>query len=435
MSCYNKIGDEHMFEKLIFHIDVNNAFLSWEAVKRIRENPKSQDLRKVPSAVGGDMAKRKGVILAKSIPAKSYKITTGEPLTDALKKCPSLLIVSPDFRVYEKASEDFISILKEYSPDVEKYSIDEAFIDMTTVQKLFGNYLDVADEIKDRIERELGFTVNIGISSNKLLAKMASDFKKPNLIHTLFPEEIKEKMWPLPVRELLFVGKATEERLYTLGIKTIGQLAGFNVEILKVHLKKQGEIIWKFANGIDVSVVEEARPANKGYGNSTTISFDVTDKDTARMILLGLAETVALRLRKEQVKIQTISVGIKYFDFNKVSHQKMLEFPTNITNEIYKTAVKLFDEIWDGTPIRLLGIQTSRIIEENAPVQLSLFDEKENKKYEKVDKAVDEIRTRFGSDSIMRASFLGRPHNHMEGGISQDRWKQGGEKITRKKYE
>lgn len=395
-----------MFDKIIFHIDVNNAFLSWEAVKRLKKNPQGQDLRKIPSAVGGDVEKRKGVILAKSIPAKSFNVVTGEALTNALNKCPQLVVVKPDFKVYHTASDAFIRILKEYSPVVEKYSIDEAFMDMTTVQNLFGDPMNIAKKIKERIEKELGFTVNIGISTNKLLAKMASDFKKPNLIHTLYPEEIRTKMWPLPVRELLFVGNATEKYLYMLGIKTIGELANFDRGLLKNHLGKQGELIWDFANGIDIAIVEEARPVNKGYGNSTTLPFDVTDALTAKMILLSLAETVAMRLRKDQVKVETISVGIKYCDFKKSSHQKKLIVPTNNTNKIYEGVSNLFDEMWVGNPIRLLGIQTSHIIQEGAPQQLSLFEDTKNERLEKVDQAVDKIRARYGNQSIMRASFL-----------------------------
>lgn len=413
-----------MFDKIIFHIDVNSAFLSWEAVHRLKKDPLSQDLRTIPSAVGGDMTKRKGVILAKSTPAKKYQVKTGEPLTDALKKCPELVVVPPNFKIYREASQQFISILETYSPVVEQYSIDEAFVDMSGMEALFGTPIEAAYKMKYQIEKELGFTVNIGISTNKLLAKMASDFEKPNQVHTLFPHEIKEKMWHLPVRRLFSVGKATEKKLYMLGIHTIGQLACFDVGILKSYLKKQGEIIWNFANGIDVSMVEEMKPANKGYGNSTTISFDVTDADTAKMILLGLAETVAARLRKEQVKIQVVSVGIKYSDFQSTSHQRVLKQPTNTTNELYLAAGELFDEVWNGEAIRLLGIQTSRVFQEEEPRQLTLFDENKNEKYEKVDRAIDSIRERFGSDAIMRASFLESKLNYMAGGITQDKWKK-----------
>ena len=411
-----------MAEKVVFHIDVNSAFLSWEAVYRLKHLGGSVDLREIPSAVGGDIAKRHGIILAKSIPAKKYNIHTGEPVVDALRKCPTLTLVPPNYELYEKNSKAFIEILRKYSDVVEQYSIDEAFVDMTGTTNLFGSPVVAANTMKDEIHRELGFTVNVGVSSNKLLAKMASDFKKPDLVHTLFPEEIERKMWPLPVRDLFFVGGASEKKLKSLGIKTIGDLAKADVRVLKSLLKKQGETIWNFANGIDVSKVEAMPLDNKGYGNSTTISFDVVDAGTAKMVLLSLAETVAHRLRKDEVLIEVVSVGIRLCDLSYVSHQKVLPFSTNITKEIYEAACSLFDELWDGTPIRLLGLQTSRVSKNENNRQLTLFDDMDYEKQEKLDEAVDSIRERFGLDAIQRASFLMQDKlDHMNGGISREK--------------
>lgn len=406
-----------MAEKIIFHIDVNSAFLSWEAVYRIKELGESTDLRKIPSAVGGDRSKRHGIILAKSTSAKKYGIQTGEPIVDALRKCPQLTIVPPRFEIYEQNSKQFMDILYKYSPDVEKYSIDEAFVDMTGTEKLFGEPVKAAQRIKNEIYETLGFTVNIGISTNKLLAKMASDFEKPNRVHTLFPNEIEEKMWPLPVRELFFVGKASEKKLHSFGIYTIGDLAKTDLEMLKSIMKKQGETIWNFANGKEVSLVEHKVESNKGYGNSTTIPFDVSDRSTARMILLSLAETIGIRLRKDNVKIEVISVNLRFFDLSNVSHQCVLDHPTNITNEIHSIACRLFDELWDGTPIRLIGIQTGRVMEQESARQMNLFDGTDYEKLEKLDKAVDNIRKRFGTDSIKRASFVQQEEiDHISGG-------------------
>lgn len=409
-------------QRVIFHIDVNSAFLSWEAVYRLEHLGGTLDLRTVPSAVGGDMSKRHGIILAKSIPAKKYHIQTGEPVTDALRKCPGLLIVPPNYSLYEKSSKAFLNILKKYSPHVEQYSIDEAFVDMTGTQKLWGTPVIAANRIKDEIYHTLGFTVNIGISSNKLLAKMASDFNKPNMVHTLFPEEIEKKMWPLKVRDLFFVGGATEKKLHSMGIQTIGELAKTDLDILKSKLKKQGELIWNFANGIDSVVVESEPVANKGYGNSTTIAFDVTDAGTAKMVLLSLAETVGRRLRKDHVKIEVISVGIRFYDLGYLSHQSVLDNSTNITAQIHKEACRLFDEMWDGRPIRHLGIQTGRVKEEDEARQLSLFDNTNYEKLEKVDKAVDSIREKFGQDAIKRAVFVQQEKiDHMNGGVSREK--------------
>ena len=410
--------------RVIFHVDVNSAFLSWEAVYRLNVRKEKQDLRTTPSAVGGDMAKRRGIILAKSLPAKKYGIKTGETIVEAKKKCPNLLLVPPNHALYKKASSAMMEILKEYSPQVEQFSVDEAFLDMTGMEGLFGEPLEAANAIRERIRDTLGFTVNIGISSNKLLAKMASDFEKPDKVHTLFPEEIQEKMWPMPVGELFLVGRATEKKLAQLGIRTIGELARTDVKIIKAHLKKHGEVVWEFANGRDVSVVEsvDAVSENKGYGNSTTIAFDVTDRETACLVLLSLAETVAARLRKHSKKAELISVTIKNSELHSVSHQAVLPVPSDITFEIYRMACQLFDELWDGSPIRLLGVHAGKL-GESAARQISIFDKTDYEKLERLDAALDAIRLRHGNDSIMRASFLKSPVEHMPGKESREKKK------------
>lgn len=401
-----------MEKKIIFHIDVNSAFLSWEAVYREKFQNENIDLRDIPSAIGGDIESRHGIILAKSMLAKRYGVVTGESIIEAKRKCPELLIVSPNHNFYREQSKKFINILKEYSPDVEQYSIDEAFVDMTGTKMLFGEPIEAAHLIKDRIKKELGFTVNVGISSNKLLAKMASDFQKPDMVHTLFPDEIEEKMWVLPVSDLFFVGKSTSKKLLKLGIHTIGELANTDIDIIEANLKKQGKIIWEFANGIDFSVVQTEPTKNKGYGNSTTIGYDVTDADTAKLFLLTLSETVAARLRKDNVKIETVSVTIKDNNLKSVSHQKILEAPTNITNEIYSIACELFNELWDNTPIRLLGIQTSKINDESDSMrQMSLFDNTNYEKLEKLDEAIDKIRGKYGKDYVKRARLVSNARN------------------------
>lgn len=292
---------------------------------------------------------------------------------------------------------------------------------MTGTEGLWGDPVDVANRIRNQIRDELGFTVNIGISENKLLAKMASDFRKPDMVHTLWKREIEEKMWPLPVSDLFFVGRATAKKLFQLGIYNIGQLANTDPGILKYHLKKHGEVIWAFANGMDVSVVQSEPPANKGYGNSTTIAFDVTDASTAKLVLLALAETVGARLREAKVRAEVVAVGIKRYDLQYASHQMVLTNATNITVEIYQSACRLFDELWDGTPIRHLGIHTSRIRDGLDMRQLDMFDTTDYEKMEKLDAAVDCIRQRYGNDSLKRAAFVNSPIDHMSGGISREK--------------
>ena len=410
-----------MFDNIIYHIDVNSAFLSWEATYRLYHKGGKVDLREQVAAVGGDVTMRHGIILAKSIPAKQYNIKTGESLMEAKQKCPDLIIVPPNYNLYEQCSAAFMRILREYSDMVEQYSIDEAFVDMTATYHLFGTPEETAHIIKNRIRDELGFTVNIGISTNKLLAKMASDFKKPDMVHTLYPHEIERKMWPLSVSDLFFVGRATTKKLFTMGIKTIGELAKCDPTWLRTILKKQGEVVWSFANGIDFSPVITEPPANKGYGNSTTTPFDVTDTETAKVVLLALAETVGKRLRRDDVRVSVISVGIRASDLSYCSHQKVLDVATNITNEIHKAACELFDELWRGQPIRHLGIHTSKVQEDDCMHQLFFFEAVDYEKLVAVDRTVDAIRNRFGNDSVKRAVFVKHPIDHMSGGISREK--------------
>lgn len=407
--------------KIIFHIDVNSAFLSWEAVYRLAHKGGKQDLRTIASAVGGDVSLRHGIILAKSVPAKRYGVKTGEAIWEAKIKCPGLVLVPPNYGLYERCSAAFMEILRDYSDMVEQYSIDEAYVDMSASCHLFGTPEEAAAQIKERIYETLGFTVNVGISDNKLLAKMASDFQKPDRVHTLYPEEIKEKMWPLPVSDLFFVGRATAKKLSSVGIRTIGELAAADPKWLKGMLKKHGEVIWGFANGVDFSQVSVEPEANKGYGNSTTTPYDVTDVETADRVLLALCETVAARLRMDQVRAGVVSVGIRYWDLSHVSHQKVLYNATNLTVEIYKAACGLFRELWNGEPVRHLGVHTARISGGEAYRQSSLFDEADYGKLSKLDETIDDIRNCFGMDAVKRAVFLGQAIDHMSGGISREK--------------
>lgn len=416
-------------ERTIFHVDVNSAFLSWEAAYRIHHLGGTLDLRCIPSAIGGDISMRHGIILAKSIPAKKYGIQTGMTVVEARQKCHDLYLAPPNYGLYQRCSAAFLKILREYTPDVEVYSIDEAFLDMTKTLSLFGFAVDVANEIRTRIREELGFTVNVGVSSNKLLAKMAGELKKPDRTHTLYPDEIREKMWPLPVSELFFCGRASTKKLLKLGIHTIGELAATDPDILKANLKKQGVVLWNFANGLDFSEVIALPPPQKGYGNSTTTPFDVTDAETAKKFLLALSETVGARLRRAGVKAEMVSLGIRNFNLEHSSHQRLLKNPTNITLEIYHAACRLFDETWPpGMPIRQLGIYTGRLKDASYPRQLELFDRMDYVRLEKLDQTVDEIRNRYGNDSLIRAVFVNqkedkgnRKIDHMEGGVSREK--------------
>ena len=389
--------------RLIFHVDVNSAFLSWEAAKRVKEG--GEDIRLIPSAIGGDREKRTGVILAKSIPAKKFGVKTGEPVGMALRKCPELFLARPDFRLYEENSRAFIAICEEYAPVVEQVSIDECFLDMSGTERIYPDPYDIALTIKNTIRDRLGFTVNVGISVNKLLAKMASDFEKPDRIHTLFPNEIEDKLWPLPVGELYTVGAATAEKLKRERITTIGALANADVNRIKAILgAKQGQHIHNYANGIDDSPVLAEPEEAKGYSNSTTLSKDVVTSESAYKILLALADSVAARMRMDGAKAYCVVVTIRDNTFKTRSHQRSLKEATDVTNEIYALCRQLFDELWDKkTPLRLLGVALTDI-DRTGGSQLSFFTDEQKERQQKLDRAADAIRGKFGSGALIRAS-------------------------------
>ncbi|MDO4169360.1 MAG: DNA polymerase IV [Lachnospiraceae bacterium] len=405
-------------DRLIYHIDVNSAYLSWEAVERLKTHQDTVDLRDIPSIVGGNQKTRHGIVLAKSIPAKKFGIHTAEPIRDALIKCPQLVVCPPHHDLYERYSKAMRKEFDTYTPVIEKYSVDECFLDMTETIGLFGEPVETAYELKDKIKDKLGFTVNVGVAPNKLLAKMASDFEKPDKVHTLFYHEIEQKMWPLPVKNLFFVGRSTYKKLEKMGIHTIGELAQFDLELLQYHMgSKHGQLIHNYANGLDDSPVEEEQVLNKGYGNSTTTSHDVTDREEGCKFLLSLSENVAARLRYDHVKAECICIELKTSTFRKYSHQKTLLTATDITNDIYQAAVELLDEVWKGEPIRLFGVRATNITEES--YQLGLFDYQKKQKLENMDKAIDSIRNKYGNDAIKRASFLDSEIKHMAGRHSE----------------
>ena len=300
---------------VVFHVDANSAFLSWSAVYRLKVLGETVDLREIPSVVGGQKESRHGIVLARSQPAKKLGIKTGEPVFMALQKCPDLVIEPPNYELYVEASRHFVEVLRRFSPNVEQYSIDEAWVDMTGTERLFGPPRLAAEKMRETIYNELGFTVNVGISTNKLLSKMAGDFEKPNKVHTLFPEEMEEKMWPLPVRDLFLVGAATEKKLNRLGIRTIGDLARMDVNFLKSRFGKPGETLWHFANGRNTNAVNPVAAPNKGYGNSVTTPRDVVSREAGRQVLLSLCETVAARLRKDEQWGSCVSVHFRTADF------------------------------------------------------------------------------------------------------------------------
>ncbi|MEQ2411776.1 DNA polymerase Y family protein [Blautia acetigignens] len=390
---------------MIFHVDVNSAFLSWEAAKRVKEG--LPDLREIPSVVGGDPKKRTGIVVAKSIPAKKYGIQTGEPMAMALRKCPNLVVVPSDFRLYTENSLAFKAICRDYAPVVESFSIDEVFLDMTGTSLIYPDPIATAHEIKDKIHAELGFTVNVGISTNKLLAKMASDFEKPDKVHTLFPEEIPVKMWPLPIRDLLFLGKASEKRLQDFGIHTIGELAREKESAIQALLgEKTGHQLYQYARGIDNSPVLAQAEESKGFSVEKTFNDDIVSVEQVLPILLEQCDIVATRMRRKGKKCSCISVTFRTLDFKNRSHQTSLSSATDVTDEIYENARRLFLEFWKGQPLRLIGVALTGLTDESFE-QMSLFeDTKKKERRQKLDAALDAIRMKFGNDKITRASIM-----------------------------
>lgn len=396
--------------RIIFHIDVNSAYLSWMAARYLQLGG-DVDFRDVVSVVGGDEESRHGIVLAKSIPAKKYDIQTGETLYSARQKYPGLIVIPPDYEIFMKASQAMNDLIYEYSPTIQRYSIDESFVDMTHSR----DYMKDAEEISSRIYKELGFTVNIGIGENKLLAKMASDFEKPNKIHKLFKEDLPTKLWPLPVEELFFVGSRTKAKLNSRAIYTIGDLA--NVERSYIHnwLKKPGVKIWEFANGIESSEVSSSIDVMKSIGNSTTVPFDVDNMKEAEQIILGLCEMVGMRLRDVGFRTQVLAISIKDKEFVSVNRQRKLEAPTYNTNTIYYECVRLFKEIWKGTPLRQFSVRASDLVN-NYSFQMTMFKALDERQ-ERLDNAIDNIRNTYGHKSIHRACFIDTEIPPVIGGV------------------
>lgn len=398
--------------RIIFHIDVNSAFLSWEAAKRVKNG--ESDIRNIASCIGGDPTTRRGVVLAKSNEAKKQGVKTGEPLSFSLRKCPQLQIFKPDFKLYSSCSKAFKDICKLYSPTMEESSIDECFLDMTGIANDSKQATKIAHEIKDRIKNELGFTVNVGIGENKLCAKMASDFEKPDKVHTLFLNEVPTKMWPLSVEDLLFVGKASAKKLNSLGIHKIGQLANAKIEFLAKHFgNKRSLYMHNFANAIDDSPVLSERPEPKGYSNSITLEENLSSITEANTVLLALADVVTGHMRKDGNKAHSISVGIRFLNFQNQSHQMSFSEPLSTTNEVYEAAKKLLRELWKGRrPIRLISISLTNLTKLSGCKQLSFFDkpskqvETIKKSDEKVNMVIDSLRKKYGFNVIKRCGVM-----------------------------
>jgi len=407
--------------RTIMHIDANSAYLSWTAVDLL-EHGYPVDVRTVPSAIAGDPGERRGIILTKSMSAKRCGVMTGESIRSARGKCPSLLIFRPDYDLYMASSDAMHEILSSYSDRIERYSVDESWLDYTDSVSAMGDAKSAAHEIKDRIKRELGFTVNIGVGPNKLLSKMASELKKPDMVHTLLPEELPKKLWPLPVTELFYVGRATEKKLRGIGIETIGALANADLEVLKAVLKPvHGTLVWEYANGVDETPVESVNDlSQKGVGNSTTTPYDVTDPKEARLFLLALSERVAYRLRKLASHARVVHISIRKGDdgLTFAGKQRRLDRYIGTTDEIYDEAVRLLYMLWQGEPLRHFGVHVTELVRTDI-LQTSIFDRGDAGKLANIDAAVDRIRAAYGDSAIVRGAFVHSGIGAMQGGVNE----------------
>lgn len=402
-----------MMERIILHVDCNNAYLSWTAVNMLHKGSKV-DIRKRFAVIGGDEATRHGIVLAKSIPAKKYGVKTAETIYTARKKCPYLDVYPPEFKVYKKYSDRMYTYLCNYSNKIERYSIDECFIDYTEIYKKFGDPVKLAYKIKNDIRDNFGFTVNVGVGNNKLLAKMASDFSKPDKVHTLFKNEITKKMWPLSVDELFMIGKSSSKKLHDLNINTIGELANTDVNFLVRHFKSMGKMMWEYANGIDNSEVESERGNPKSISTSVVLPYDYTNTEEIKKVLMELSKDTGRRLRRKKMYAGNVSIWIKYHDFSKISRQMVLDNLINSDNEIYDFACRLLDKVYnpDGDKkVRSLCVGVANLTDKYK-VQLSLLDSNVDKKEESIDaelkQALLNIKKKYGDKSITYADRIGK---------------------------
>lgn len=397
-------------ERIILHVDVNNAFLSWHAIWLLK-NGYGKDIRERYAVIGGDESERRGIVLAKSNLCKKKGVVTAEPIYSARRKCPYLEIYKPNFKVYKYFSDKMFEYLSGYTDIIERYSIDECFLDYTGSVSLFGEPVKVAYKIKDDIFRKFGFTVNVGVGNNKLLAKMASDFEKPNKVHTLFSSEIESKMHPLPVGELFMIGKSSNKKLLEMGINTIGELANTSIYELTKKFKSMGRLMHEYANGIDNSPVQHEREMIKSVSSSTVLPYNYRDESMIKDVIRNLSMEIGKKIRDDKLYADTIGVWVKYTYFDKISKQEKLEFSISTDEEIYANACHIFDGLWNAEDgIRGICVFVSGLSCERKK-QLSIFDindESKESNYSNNDKlqnVIDDIREKYGNDIIKYGNY------------------------------
>ena len=398
-----------MKERIIFHIDCNNAFLSWTAVHMLHSGSKI-DIRNRYTVIGGKESERKGIVLAKSNLCKKCGVVTGETLYAARRKCPYLEVYQPEFKIYRKYSDIMYTYLCNYSKKIERYSIDECFIDFSDNLEIKKDPVRWAYKIKNEIRDNFGFTVNVGVGNNKLLAKMASDFSKPDKVHTLFSNEIKDKMWGLPIEDLFMIGRASSKKLRELGINTINDLAHTDREYLARYFKSMSKMMWEYANGIDESLVESDYGNPKSISNSCVLPYNYSNIDDIYQEIKRLSEMTGKKLREKKMYSPNVMVWVKFDDFTKISKQLTLDNLINSDKDIYECAIKLFNKMWNtdsDKKVRSLCVGVSNLTDKYM-VQLSMFENNNIKDNEedKLKKTLNNIKEKYGDKSITYADRL-----------------------------
>lgn len=390
-------------ERVILHSDLNSFYASVECMR----NP---EIRDKPVAVGGSVEQRHGIILTKNLIAKKYGVKTGEAIWQAKQKCPSLVVLPPDYKSYIYFSKEARRIYNYYTDLIEPFGIDECWLDVTESSKLCGTGEKIANEIRHKLKSELGITSSIGVSYNKIFAKLGSDMKKPNATTVITSEDFKQKVWPLPISDLLYVGRSTAKKLTNIGVYTIGELANLNVFFLKTILGKWGEYIWTFANGLDNSPVmrTDHQSIIKGVGNSMTTPRDLLNNEDVKILIYVLSESVSERLRNYNFKSNTIQIHIRDNELHIIDRQAKLVDCSYVTKNIAEKAYEIFLNNWTWEkPIRSIGVRATDLVTADTYTQLSFFDDEKKKiKKEQLENSIDDIRRRFGHYSVQRALLL-----------------------------
>ena len=388
-------------KRIIFHIDQNCYFASVEMISR-------PELRNVPMAVAGDASVRHGIILAKNEPAKKYGIKTAEAIWQAKAKCPELVLVDAHHDKYEFYSKKIREMYSEYTDKVEPFGLDECWLDMTGIVSDYAEAEEIALEIRNRVKEEFKLTCSVGISFNKVFAKLGSDYKKPDATTVFSDEDWKDKIWPLPVTDLLFVGKHTAEKLSKINIKTIGDLANADGEFISRYLGKAGDMLWRYANGLDDAPVAESgyKRIPKSVGNSTTTAEDMTSDRQIERTLHMLSERVAERLRKHSLKGTVVQITVRDRDLVIYEKQRIIYKPTDDAKTIYEAARDLFKESYDWEKgVRSIGVRCTKLVRSDSGEQLTIFNEvKASERDDRLNKAIDDINSRYGASVIKSAA-------------------------------